>query len=204
MFSLPCRLRRRTLVLTLVALVNLLAVSAHPYQSREICSLQAGHCSISVEADDQSRTLRLWVRPESEDCHIAKDTMLSVLRTAFSKNDPPKLEGTYSSLYIGRLIDYPWLSRYLAETAHKDTRWDAAKGKPVGVDINKYVAGILSRRDVTAETEAALGESGYRVASVSVEKVLVGGFRSVPLYQGALPPGKVPYDAQVWFRLERM
>jgi hypothetical protein len=129
--------------------------------------------------------------------------MLSVLGTAFSKSDPPKLEGAYSSLYIGRLIDYPWLSHYLAGTAHKDRRWDAAKGRPVGVDINKYVAGILSSTEVTAKIESALGGSGYRVVSASVEKVLVGGFRFVPLYKGELPPGKVPYDAQVWFRLEQ-
>ena len=71
------------------------------------------------------------------------------------------------------------------------------------MDINKYVARVLSSAEVAAKIESAVGEGGYRVASASVEKVLVGGFRSVPLYQGELPPGKVPYDAQVWFRLEK-
>jgi hypothetical protein len=36
-----------------------------------------------------------------------------------------------------------------------------------------------------------------------VEKVLVGGLREVPLYQGAMKPGLVPYDAIVWLRLEK-
>ena len=196
-------MRRHALVLACAALVCFLPGAARPHQSREICSMQAGHCSLSVESDDQSHTVRLRVRPESNDCHITEESMLAALRAAFSKSDPPKLEGTYSSLYIGRLIDYPWLSHYLAGTARKDKRWDPAKGRPIGVDINKYVARILSSAEVAAKIESAVGEGGYRVASASVEKVLVGGFRSVPLYQGELPPGKVPYDAQVWFRLEK-
>jgi hypothetical protein len=33
--------------------------------------------------------------------------------------------------------------------------------------------------------------------------VLVGRFRDVPLYQGRMSPGKVPFDAMVWLRLEK-
>jgi hypothetical protein len=129
--------------------------------------------------------------------------MLSALKAAFSKTEPPKLEGNYSSLYIGRLIDYPWLSQYLATTAYRDTRWNKKRGKPVALDINKYVANILSRKEITVQIEEAFAGSGYRVFSTIVEKVLIGDFRSVPLYQGKMAPGKVPYDAQVWFRLEK-
>jgi hypothetical protein len=38
---------------------------------------------------------------------------------------------------------------------------------------------------------------------VSVEKVLVGGFENVPQLEGPRRKGKIPFDAQVWFRLER-
>jgi hypothetical protein len=41
------------------------------------------------------------------------------------------------------------------------------------------------------------------VISTTVEKVLVGGFGDVPLWQGKMAPAKLPYDAMVWFRLER-
>jgi len=37
----------------------------------------------------------------------------------------------------------------------------------------------------------------------SYEKVLVGRFRDVPLYRGKDLPGKVPFDAMVWFNLEK-
>jgi hypothetical protein len=55
--------------------------------------------------------------PKYKGWHIDKNPMVSVLNAAFLKNDSPKLEGSYSSLSIGRLIDYPWLSQYLATTA---------------------------------------------------------------------------------------
>jgi hypothetical protein len=51
--------------------------------------------------------------------------------------------------------------------------------------------------------EAVLAKAGYGVAGITVEKVLVGTFRDVPLYQGKLLRDRVAYDAQVWLRLER-
>jgi len=186
-----------------LALVLLMVVSVASYQQRVIFSMEAGKCSLTVEVDDESRTVRLRVHPESEDCHIEKESMLSVLKEAFSKTDPPKLEGTYSSLYIGRLIAYPWLSQYLAATTYKDPAWDRKRGKPVILGVNKYVSNTLSRKEVAAEVEKALEASGYRVIAVTVEKVLVGDFHHVPLYQGKMAPGKVPLDAIVWFRLEK-
>jgi hypothetical protein len=166
-----------------------------------VCSLSAGRCWLSVETNEVWRTLRLRVHPEYPDCHIEKEAMLSALGTAFSQANPAKLGGSYSSLFIGRLIDYPWISQYLAVAAHNDAAWDARRGKPRTGGINSYVATLLSRQEITAPVDEALAGAGYRVISVTVEKVLVGGFREVPLYQGKMARGKVPYDAQVWFRL---
>ncbi len=129
--------------------------------------------------------------------------MLSALSAAFLKTESPKLEGNYSSLSIGRLIDFPWLSQYLATTAYQDHGWDSKKGKPVSGDVNKYVAHVLSAKELTAQMEPAFAKGGYRIAGVTAEKILVGGFRQVPFYQGRIHPGRVPYDAQVWFRLQR-
>ncbi|PKN30791.1 MAG: hypothetical protein CVU64_01830 [Deltaproteobacteria bacterium HGW-Deltaproteobacteria-21] len=182
-------------VFTFFFLLTLPAVAAS-YQERLILSVDAGRCSLRVEADEQSRTLR-------RSCAVAKDPMLQTLAAAFAKTDPPKLEGPYSSLFIGRLIDFPWLSQYLALGAHKDRGWNREKGKPAAMDVNKYVATILARREVTAQIEETFGDSGYRIVGVSVEKVLVGGFGDVPLYEGEMLSGKVPYDAMVWFRLEK-
>ncbi len=171
---------------------------------RVIVSLQAGECSLTVEANDEWHTLRLRAHhPEHTGCDIARASMLSALGAAFSKTGPPRLEGNYSSLSIGRLMDYPWLSEYLATAAYHDAEWNPKKGKPAAMEINKYVSQLLFRNELTAQIDAVLEKNGYRVAGVTVEKVLVGGFRDVPLYQGEMHPGRVPYDAQVWFRLEK-
>jgi len=193
----------RTSALLGLAMVILIVAPVASYRERCIVSMEAGKCSLTVEADDESGTVRLRVRPEGGDCHIDKASMLGALRAAFSKTDSPKLDGTYSSLFIGRLIDYPWLSQYLANSASKDPAWDKKKGEPVNLDINRYVKNILSRKEITAEIEKAFATSGHRVISTTVEKVLVGGFGDVPLWQGKMAPGKMPYDAMVWFRLER-
>jgi hypothetical protein len=91
----------------------------------------------------------------------------------------------------------------LAVTAYEDKKWNAKKGKPVSIDINAYVARILFNHQLLAEIEAALAQAGYSIVGVTVEKVLVSAFHEVPLYQGEMKPGKVPFDAQVWFRLEK-
>lgn len=189
-------------IFTIILVLALPAVVA-PHQERVILSMEAGTCLLRVEADDESHTLRLRVQPEYPACHVSKDAMQSVLRGAFSRTDPPRLEGTYSSLYIGRLIDFPWLSQYLAAEAYKDEGWNRERGKPVSMDINKYVGALLSRKEVAAKLEETFGNSGYSILSAIVEKVLVGGFRDVPLYQGEMATGRVPYDAQVWFMLEK-
>ena len=196
-------MRGRCLYATVLALCLSVPTLVDSYQERLILSMEAGDCSLRVEADDQSHTLRLRVHPERPDCGITREAVQSILKVAFSKTAPPKLEGPYSSLFIGRLIDFPWLSQYLATTAYKDKGWNRTKGKPLSVDINKYVATILSRPEVTSQVGETFGDSGYRIVSVSVEKVLVGPFRDVPLYQGEMLPGKVPYDCMVWFRLEK-
>lgn len=189
-------------IITLV-LVLALPAAAPSYQERLILSIDAGRCTLRVEVDDQSHTLRLRAHPDGRSCAVTKDAMLQTLTAAFAKTDPPKLEGTYLSLFIGRLIDFPWLSEYLALAAYEDRGWNRAKGKPVAMNINKFVAAILERRDVTAQIEETFGDSGYWIVGVSVEKVLVGGFGDVPLYEGPMRSGRVPYDGMVWFRLEK-
>lgn len=164
-----------------------------------MASAPAGACQLTVEANEQWHSLRLRaVHPNGQACQVDQYAMVSALHAAFSMDAAPRLTGSYSSLAIGRLIDYPWLSRYLAGTACRDRGWDKAKGRPVALDINRYVAQVLFDQGLLAPLAAALETGGYRVAGVSVEKVLVGGFREVPVCQGA---GRVPYDAQVWFRL---
>ena len=164
-----------------------------------------GECRLSVEANDQWHTLRLRAHhPRYRPCHIDRESMAAALGSAFLKTDRPRLEGSYSSLFIGRLIDYPWLAQHLAVAALNDKKgWDSKRGKPVTIGINSYVARVLSAKPLLEQIEGVFTENGYRVVGVEVEKVLVGGFAEAPFYPGELTPGRVPYDAMGWFRLNR-
>ena len=184
-----------------VLLLFALPLAGGAYQERLILSLGNENCSLRVEAYDQEQSLRLRVHPASPECYATKDTMQTILKSAFSPTNPPKLAGPYTSLFLGRLHDYPWLCEHVAAAAYKDPRWNRKRGKPVSMDLYKYVRTILLNREVTSQFEEAFGNSGYKIVSVTLEKVCVGGFSDVPLYKGKMLPGKVPVDAVVWFRL---
>ncbi len=197
-------IQKVSLYIVCLLLIIFLGGTMAAAQDRVIVSMNVGECVLGVEENDQWQSLRLRAHhPRGRNCHIDRDSMLSVLGEAFLKTGLSKLAGSRPSLSIGRLIDYPWLSQYLASTAFRDKAWDAKKGKPVAMDINRYVAQLLSRRELLAQLEEVVAKGGYRIIGVSVEKVLVAGFREVPLYQGAMEPGLFPYDAIVWFRLEK-
>ena len=140
--------------------------------------------------------------PDTPECYTTKASVQKVLKAVFSKTDP-KLERVYTSLFLGRLIDYPWLCEYLAVYAYKDPQWNKDKGKPMSMDLYKYVSAILSKKEIISQFEDASGDGGYTIMAVTLEKVLVGHFSDVPLYQGKMLPGKVPFDAVVWLRLEK-
>ena len=99
-------------ILCLFLIIFLSGAIASP-QEITIVSLKAGECELTVESNEKWQTLRLRANhPKYKGCHITRDDMLLALEEVFSKTDPPKIEGNYSSLFIGRLIDYPWLSQY--------------------------------------------------------------------------------------------
>lgn len=190
-------------ILGLMLIISLFVTVASS-QDVVIVSLKTGECQLTVESNNKWHTLRLRAHhPKYEGCPITRDEMVSALDQAFLKTDSPKLEATYSSLSLGRLIDYPWMSQYLATTAYHDREWDSKRGKPAAMDINKYVSQLLFKKELITQIEEPFAKGGYRIIGVTVEKVLVGGFREVPLFQGTPFPGKVPYDAQAWLRLHK-
>ncbi len=191
----------RSLIAFLCLVLFLSCAPAEP-QDTVLFSSNAGECTLSAESNDQWHTLRLRAHhPSGKNCLIDQGAMASVLGTALSNADSAKFSGKFNSLFIGRLIDYPWLSQALAVAASKDRGWDRIRGKPMNKDINGYVAKILAGRDMAAPLNAALAKAHYKVKSITVEKVLVGRFRDVPLYRDKTAAALVPYDAQVWYRL---
>jgi hypothetical protein len=201
--KLPKRYRKAARCTT-HAVLWLLLLSPAGARGREavIFSMPAGACMLGLESDEEWHALRLRAHhPRYQPCNIDQEALETLLAAAFAKTEPPALRGEYTSLFLGRLVDYPWLSRHLAETAYRDKRWNRKKGRPIGREINGYVARLLFNRDLLNPIEAELGRHGYRIAGVSVEKVLVGGPSALPDPKGL--EGRLPFDAQVWIRLQR-
>jgi hypothetical protein len=188
-------------LLSFVLVILGFTAMAFSQEEEVITSSKVGECSLTVEVREHLLRLRAH-HPEGRNCLVDKDSMLSALSEAFSKTGLSKSEGAFTSLFIGRLIDYPWLSQYLALTAQKDKKWNAKKGKPLVLNVNQYVSGVLSQKEILDQIETIVEKIGYRVTGVSVEKVLVGGLREVPQYTGDKAVGLFPFDAQVWFRIE--
>ena len=198
-------IKRMTFYICILILTLPYSGPALSSQAKTIVTQKAGECILSVESDDAWGTLRLRAHhPEYKNCRVGKEEMVAILREAFSKAGAPKLEGNYTSLFIGRLVDYPWLSHYLALAALNDSGWDAKKSRPVVEGINKYVSDLLSIRDLTSQLEAPFTLAGYKITGAMVEKVLLGTVRDLPFFEGDPFTGVIPYDAMVWFKLERI
>jgi hypothetical protein len=191
---------RAVMVFVLFLFSCLPAIGGEPI----IVSVPAGECTLSLEMNENWPSLRLRAsHPNYRPCFIEKAAMIQTLSQAFSGRHPALASREFTSLAIGRLIDYPWLVQFLARRAAQDPQWDPAAGKPRRVHINRYVADVLSAPEIVRDIEAPLREHGYRITGVSVEKVLVGGFENVPQLETPRRRGKIPFDAQVWFRLDK-
>jgi hypothetical protein len=109
---------------------------------------------------------------------------------------------------MGRLVEYPWLAERLARAALADPRWDAARGRPRAGGENRWVAETLAQRGLLAELVAHFAAAGLALRVAGVEKVLVGDVATFPELRalaadGVDPAARLPFDAQLWLRVER-
>lgn len=113
-----------------------------------------------------------------------------------------------ASLAMGRIVEYPWLAERLARAAHADAGWDARRGRPREGSENRYVADLLERARLLAELGERFAMAGLALRVGGVEKVLVGdvgGFAALRglAADGLDPRARLPFDAQLWLRVER-
>lgn len=132
-------------------------------------------------------------------CRVAESSYADVVAGWLQSR--PQTAPALTGLSLGRAVDFPWISQYIAERAGRDLLWDARRGKPQRGGINLFVASILSEEAFLARLAVPFVHTQYRPVSVSVEKVLVGTADDV---LPELKSGKrrVPFDAQLWLNLE--
>ena len=140
-------------------------------------------CAIALEAQDGWTRLRPACPADRQS---TQETVAGILS---------KADGSEVRIAFGRIERYPWLSELLAREASSSRHWAPGTGKD-----NQYVAAALRGMP---EFNALF--PGWRIAGVSVEKVLVRPARELPLAAGApIPPSRrLPYDAILWVQLAR-
>jgi hypothetical protein len=133
-------------------------------------------------------------------CTVSRDKFNVLIITAFTNPEINKTD--FKSLFIGRLIEYPWLSRYLAMQSLQHDDWDSGKGLYKGANINAFVAGILSSPELLGQIQEPFAGTGYTVSRATVEKVLIGKANEIEWLE-INTAVLVPYDVMVHFILEK-
>jgi hypothetical protein len=162
----------------------------------------AASCATRHEiAADGALRLRPGCPLSLPDTAAALDALLA---EAFSGG---RMTGKRASLELGRIVDYPWLSRGLAEAALRSPVWNPEKGRGRRSDDNPAVASMVDTRRLLQPLAPTFARYGVRARAGSVEKVLVGRVGETeelaPLAGNPLAADKkLPYDAILWLRLE--
>ncbi len=159
-------------------------------------------CNPVVEARAEQGWFR--VRPHVDaftQCTLTRGQLAALLQEFLGRTE--SLTTPFHSLFLGRLVDHPWLSRYLAERALADPNWDAESGRPRTGEINAFVRTILTSADAIALLQSLFDGTGYTVTGVSVEKVLVMPANGIA-WLDTSRTGLVPFDALTHVTLERV
>lgn len=158
------------------------------------CALDLGHPTPATE------TLRLRVG-----CPLTLAELLEGVDRLLATAGPDLPRPV--TLAMGRIVEYPWLSERLARAALADPGWDARHGRPRAGGENRYVATLLDERHLYAELGDRFAAEGLALRVAAVEKVLVGDVATFPELrsladQGVDPAARLPFDAQLWLRIE--
>ena len=152
----------------------------------------APECEVAFERFEETRTI-LRLRPA---CPIGFASTQAAVRQILEQAG----DAAVVTISFGRIERYPWLSSALARQASSSRRWNPAAGRPFEGHENAYIAAALR-----GMPEFTVLFDRWRVAGVSVEKVLVTRAAELSLPAGApvAPGAKLPFDAILWVTLKR-
>lgn len=163
---------------------------------------RAESCTMVLEEEDRS-TYRLRVLPNQgkaeTPCIPSAQAFTDAFNRVMQDAAPFQRQGKETiSMFLGRLVELPEMSRDLSSTARQAREWNLNAGKPVRGTANVFVARVLLKSDTLREL---LG--GLRPVHISVEKVLVPSRDMVTRWKRGAPyPNKrVPFDCLLWVDL---
>ena len=111
-------------------------------------------------------------------------------------NDAPPLNG----FFLGRAMDYPWISQHLAQSALRSPEWDLQAGTAKTGDTSRLVESFLLNDEFKQRLEKPFQHQSYSIGTVSIEKLAVAPINKiVPVSEN--PRQIVPLDALLYFKL---
>ena len=155
------------------------------------CNALTNRCSPAIESNELETRFSLR-KSGGQDCSINEDSYSKSIRMWLNQrtDETKPIEG----YFLGRAIDYPWISQHLAEAAFNSKEWDLKTGTSHEINLYRLVEFFLIEEEFKARLDAPFVNTPYMVSSVSVEKVLIQDV-SLVLDKYEKGSGKVPFDA---------
>ena len=120
----------------------------------------------------------------------------------------PSTAPDITSLSLGRAVNFPWISRFIADAALQTPGWAVRVARTKIGERDKLAKPVLHDPALLQRLAVPFADSRYVVIGLSYEKVLFGRadkYASQLTYKAAsnqaVTTVKVPYDAQLWLRL---
>ena len=181
----------------------LLAARAHADTEVPLFTAQREACDINATATSEWRAVIFRITPHpgaSRTCVGTQGDIAGLIALAFTTLSIKEMDregASYRSIFLGRLIDYEWLSRQLSESAEADANWSAATGKASdGERAEAYVQRKLDVPSVLDPLSEALKPYGYRAGGFSCEKAMISGPDTKPFQPAWVAADKrLPFDA---------
>lgn len=156
-------------------------------------------CVAFAEDHTNSSTASVRTRPPvAEACDISEDSYRQAIKAWLQTRSPG---AALTGLSLARAVQFRWISQHLADAGLKSAEWRRRVARGSSGLQNSFVAAALSEPAFLNRLAAPFEGTGYVVRGVSVEKVLVGPAGKYSSTD-ATSTAVVPFDAQVWLRLE--
>ncbi|TRX02953.1 hypothetical protein [Candidatus Methylobacter oryzae] len=173
-------------------------------QADDSFAVQLPECSARIER----RAVEAEVALVRSDCPLSLRSLTQLLETGFH-NLFPGNSLPVSSVYLGRLMNYPQWSQDLAESAMQSQGWNAKRGRPkkTGETENHHVRMLLNGPAYPQALKRAFAQYGLSACIANVEKVLVFEAKDIFSDLAKMPDripsnARLPADAQVWLHLQ--
>lgn len=157
-----------------------------------LLSARIEDCPVKVEHDAVAGSPGVMlIRTRGEkpgDCDLSANQLADVIGQGMKELGGRRGLADITSIFIGRIYIYKWMSEYLGRTALNDKRWNRARRRPVAGSPNQYVNTVLNSPALLGPIMKQVEKNQYRITGVSCEKVLTDERR-------------VPYDAMCWLKL---